>query len=101
MSTILDRAQIFDRVREILTEALAVAPVEVRPEARLIEDLGAESIDLLDLRFRVEKVFGFRISTQDLAVAFGTDITPEEFRRRFTVDALCGYVQARLGQARG
>ena len=101
MSILPDPAQIEERVREILTDALSLRPDQVRPESRLIEDLGAESIDLLDLRFRIEKTFGFRISTQDLAEAFGTGIAPEEFRRRFTVAALCDYVRMRLEQARG
>lgn len=92
---------VLERVREILVAVLSVSVTEIRPEARLIEDLGAESIDLLDLRFRLEKAFGFRITDQDLSAAFGRDITPEQFRARFTVEALCGYVRERLERAHG
>lgn len=95
------RADIVECVRDLLVAVLSVAPADVVSDARLIQDLGAESIDLLDLRFRIEKAFGFKISDRDLAIAFGRDITPEEFRRRFTVAALCDYVERRLSGGNG
>lgn len=94
-----DRKVILPKVRDILVEALSLRPEEVTAEARIVENLGAESIDLLDLRFRIEKAFGFRISNENLVSAFGADITPTEFRRRFTVEALCDYIGRRLEEA--
>ena len=96
MSTILASEQILEKVRALLSEVLSLPVQQVKAESRIVEDLGAESIDLLDLRFRIEKAFGFRITNENLVAAFGAEMTPEEFRRRFTVEALCGYIRSRL-----
>ena len=96
MSVILAPEQILEKVREILSDVLSIPADQVEPQSRILEHLGAESIDLLDLRFRIEKAFGFRITSENLVNAFGTETTPEEFRKRFTVEALCGYVRRRL-----
>jgi acyl carrier protein len=48
-------------VREIVAEVLVIAPEEVHPGAALIRDLGAESIDFMDLVFRLEESLEIRI----------------------------------------
>ena len=57
---------IFARVREAMVGALGVDEDEVTPEATLTGDLGAESIDFLDIVFRLEKEFGIKIPRGDL-----------------------------------
>jgi acyl carrier protein len=57
----MKREEIFDRVRNVLIEALSVDEEEVTPEAVIRDDLGAESIDFLDIQFRLEKEFGIKI----------------------------------------
>jgi acyl carrier protein len=54
----MSRDQIFDSVADVLEDALGVDREEITPEATLIGDLGAESIDFLDIVFRLEKKFG-------------------------------------------
>ncbi|MCH2133896.1 MAG: phosphopantetheine-binding protein [Phycisphaerales bacterium] len=49
--------EIFANIREVLEEALGVDEDEVTSEAKLVSDLGAESIDFLDIQFRLEKTF--------------------------------------------
>jgi acyl carrier protein len=56
----------FEKVKETLVEALGVDEEEVTPEATLTGDLGAESIDFLDIVFRLEKAFGIKIPPGDL-----------------------------------
>ncbi|MHC4080274.1 MAG: acyl carrier protein [Planctomycetota bacterium] len=56
-SVVLSRDQIFEKLREILEEALGVDEEEVTVEASLTGDLEAESIDFLDIVFRLEKGF--------------------------------------------
>lgn len=51
----------FERVRDCIAEALGLDPEEVQYESRLIGDLGAESLDFLDIAFRLERAFGIRI----------------------------------------
>jgi acyl carrier protein len=59
-------AEVFDKVRETLVDALGVDDDEVTQEATLIGDLGAESIDFLDIVFRLEKNFDVRIPRGEL-----------------------------------
>lgn len=58
--------EIFGKVRECLIDALGVEDDEVNPEATLVGDLGAESIDFLDIIFRLEKMFDIKIPRGDL-----------------------------------
>jgi len=60
------RDEVFDKVRDVLTEALGVDDDEVVGEATLQEDLGAESIDFLDIVFRLEKEFSIKIPKGEL-----------------------------------
>jgi acyl carrier protein len=58
--------EVFDKVRETLVDALGVDDDEVTAQATLIGDLGAESIDFLDIVFRLEKNFDIRIPRGEL-----------------------------------
>ena len=58
--------EVFDKVRETLVDALGVDDDEVTKEATLIGDLGAESIDFLDIVFRLEKAFNIKIERGEL-----------------------------------
>ena len=58
--------EIFDKVREALVDALGVDDDEVTPEATLQGDLDAESIDFLDIVFRLEKAFDIKIERGEL-----------------------------------
>jgi acyl carrier protein len=58
--------EIFDKVREALVDALGVDDEEVTPEATLQGDLDAESIDFLDIVFRLEKAFDIKIERGEL-----------------------------------
>ncbi len=58
--------EVFEKVQEALIEALGVDDDEVTPEATLVGDLGAESIDFLDIVFRLEKSFDIKIPRGEL-----------------------------------
>ena len=49
-----------------IADGLALNPEEVHPEDRLIGDLGADSLDFVDLMFRIEKEFGVKILEDEL-----------------------------------
>jgi len=55
---LMTKDDIFGKVSEVLEEALGCDEDEITPEASLTSDLGAESIDFLDIVFRLEKAFG-------------------------------------------
>jgi acyl carrier protein len=58
--------EILTKIRTALVEALGVDEDEVTPEATLTGDLGAESIDFLDIVFRLEKAFDIKIPRGEL-----------------------------------
>lgn len=62
----MSEAEVFEKVKEALVEALGLDDDEVTPEAKLAADLGAESIDFLDITFRLEKAFDIKIPRGDL-----------------------------------
>lgn len=62
----MTRDEIFSKVREVLVDALAVDEDDVTPDASLTRDLGAESIDFLDIVFKLEQAFAFKIGQGEL-----------------------------------
>ena len=91
---------IFEKVKTCLSQALGVKPDEVVPEAALVDDLGAESIDFVDIVYRLEKSFDIKIPRgelfpQDLLrnplyVSLGklTPLGAEELRKRLDFSPL-------------
>jgi acyl carrier protein len=57
----LSRDEIYKKVQDVLIDALGVDAEEVTPDAVIKDDLGAESIDFLDIIFRLEKAFSIKI----------------------------------------
>lgn len=62
----MNSEEIFEKVSEVLQDALAVDEDEVTAEATLTEDLGAESIDFLDIVFQLEKAFDVKIDQSEM-----------------------------------
>jgi acyl carrier protein len=62
----LSHDEIFEKVQDVLVDALGVDDEDVTPTATLRGDLGAESIDFLDIVFRLEKAFGIKIPRGEL-----------------------------------
>ena len=58
--------EVFEKVREALVDALGVDDEEVQPGATMVGDLGAESIDFLDIVFKLEKGFDIQIPRDEL-----------------------------------
>lgn len=60
------RDEIFEQVKDVLVDALGLDDDEVTAEATLMGDLGAESIDFLDIVFRLEKAFDIKVPREEL-----------------------------------
>lgn len=58
--------EVFDKVKEALVDALGVDDDEVTEDATMVGDLGAESIDFLDIVFKLEQSFGISIPRDEL-----------------------------------
>lgn len=54
-----------DKVTEIIVEQLGVSADQVKPESKMIEDLGADSLDAVELVMAVEEEFGIEIPDED------------------------------------
>jgi acyl carrier protein len=68
-----------DTVRSAVAEALGLDEDEVTPDSTLFGDLGAESIDLLDILFRIERATGVKIQASDLNAYVQGGIPDDEF----------------------
>ena len=66
-------------VQEAIADALGIDEAEVLPDATLLGDLGAESIDLLDILFRIERVSGVKVTVADIGDLLQGGIPDEEF----------------------
>jgi len=54
-------ANTFEQVKEVIVEQLNVSPEEVKPEANFVEDLGADSLDVVEMIMALEERFGIEI----------------------------------------
>ncbi len=74
-----------DKVRNIIAEQLGVKPEEVTPEAKFIDDLGADSLDTVELVMALEEEFGI-------------EIPDEEAEKLITVGDAVRYIGEKAGQ---
>lgn len=75
-------AAVQPKVREVIADQLGVDPERVKAEASFIDDLGADSLDIVELVMAVEEEFGIEIPDEDA----------EKLK---TVGDFCGYLQAK------
>ena len=75
-----------DKVIDIIVDKLGVERAEVTPEAVFVDDLGADSLDLVELIMAMEEEFGF-------------EIADEEAEKLRTVQDVISFVQARQAQS--
>ncbi|TMC71693.1 MAG: acyl carrier protein [Chloroflexi bacterium] len=55
----------YDRLKKIIVEQLGVDEVDVKPEASFVDDLNADSLDLVELIMSLEEEFGMEISDEE------------------------------------
>ena len=72
---------VYPKVREIIADVLVIDEEEVSLNSRLIADLGAESIDFLDLVFQLEKEFDIKIPRGQLEKNARGDLAEDEFEK--------------------
>ena len=71
--------ELFEKVRDAFIEALGVDDDEVTPEARIFDDLGAESLDLLEIAFLLERAFDIKIPRGGVQEASQQGIDPDDY----------------------
>ncbi|WP_028845861.1 acyl carrier protein [Thermodesulfatator atlanticus] len=75
-----------EKIIEIIVDKLGVSRDAVKPEASFIDDLGADSLDLVELVMAMEE-------------AFGMEISDEEAEKLRTVKDVIDYVKSKTGEA--
>ena len=99
---------VFVVMQEILVDALGVEESEVNLESKLVSDLGAESIDILDISFRIEEEYDVSLPTKEWTELFSTqsgqlepadlaDHVKNDFGVSFTPEQLEPYADQPLG----
>ena len=73
----MSRDEVYEEVKEVLIDALGLDDDEVTPKSTLMGDLGAESIDFLDIVFRLEKAFDIKVPREELFPAEAVLNNPE------------------------
>jgi acyl carrier protein len=92
-------AAIYGKVTKVLVEALNVDEDEVTPEATLSGDLGAESIDFLDIVFRLEREFAIKIPRGELFPESVFQGSPEFVSEGRVTDLGMGELRSRMPYA--
>ncbi len=59
---LITEQKVFDELKRAIVETLRVDENEIKPESSLIKDLGAESLDFLDINYRLEQTFGIKMA---------------------------------------
>lgn len=77
--------QVYPKVREIIADVLVIDEKDVALSSRLIADLGAESIDFLDLVFQLEKEYSIKIPRGQLEKNARGTLSEEEFEKNGTL----------------
>jgi len=72
---------VYPKVKNIIADVLVIDEDEISLDSRLISDLGAESIDFLDLVFQLEKEFNIKIPRGQLEKNARGDLSEEEFEK--------------------
>ena len=75
---------IFDRVRDILAEQLDISEDVITPDSSIVDDLGADSLDIVDLVMSLED-------------EFDTEIPDEAIENIKTVGDIVSYIEAHIG----
>ena len=88
--------ELFNTLSSIFVEALRINPEIIKIESKLFPDLGAESIHILDIRFRIEETFGFKINQEHLIKSLGEGLNASQIQEKFTVKSLIDYIKDQM-----
>jgi acyl carrier protein len=90
------KESINSKLISIISYALRLDPENVKPESRIIKDLKAESLDVLDIRFSIEQEFGVKVADHEFADIIGNGLGSTEFLEKFTVESIADFIEDRL-----
>jgi acyl carrier protein len=71
-------ADVLGGIRECLADSLALAQEDIQPSSRLIDDLGADSLDFLDILFSLEQRFALKLRSMELDALMRVDLSQDK-----------------------
>ena len=83
ISNDMDINEIKDKIKGFLVDEMEIDPGNIAPEARLKEDLGIDSLEVVDIIVLVEQEFGFKMK-------------PEDFKELKTFDQFCQFIAQKV-----
>jgi acyl carrier protein len=96
MANTYSETEILEGLKDIIITALRIDREKLVPEARFFPDLGAESLDVLDIRFRIEEMFQLKFSDGEVIRQLGENLTSAEIEDKFTLQSLFDFVLMRI-----
>ena len=75
--------EIKDKIKSFLVDEMEIDPAKILPEARLKEDMGIDSLEVVDIIVLVEQEFGFKMK-------------PEDFKELKTFDQFCQFIAQKV-----
>ena len=96
MDSQFTKEEITGKLITIISGALRMGPEKISQESRIVNELGAESLDILDMRFSIEQELGISIGEHEFSETIGKGLTAEEFLDKFTVSSLIDFIEDRL-----
>lgn len=79
----MDINEIKEKITNFLVDEMEIDPAKIVPEARLKEDMGIDSLEVVDIVVLVEQEFGFKMR-------------PEDFKDLKTFEQFCGFIAQRI-----
>jgi acyl carrier protein len=83
-------------VINIIVSTLRIPKEKILPESRLFIDLDAESIDMLDIRYELERAFGVSISDGEIRESIANAFPGENIPEKMTVDSIMKFMEYKL-----
>ena len=96
MGSLLSNEEILPKLTNIIVEALRIDRQRINWEAKLFLDLEAESLDVIDIRFRIEQDFGFKIKDREIVESLGKELTSQEITEKLTIGSIVEFISQRL-----
>jgi len=87
---------IFEALKHILADALEIETAIIQPDSMVMKELGAESIDILDIAFRIETRFDIKIPEQAFSVKPEDIPKGKSANEILTVQAILDFIKNRL-----
>lgn len=86
----------YDKVVEIIAETADISPDTINPESHVINDLGIDSLDFLDIVFAIDKAFGIKLPIETWMEAVNSGEVPAE--HYFILKNLCARIDSIIEQ---